>query len=78
MTSGFRAAGPMTVRVVTASSSLSGMRASWLPITRMSSHDTTGLRVRMGSVTDRPSMDMLWIAAKSRSSSSFERRHSSR
>ncbi len=77
MTSGCFALGPMTVLVSTVSSRLSGRRASCAPLTRMSSQDTTGWRVRMGSTTDSPVRAMRWMSAIRVSSSSEERRKSS-
>ncbi len=76
-TSGLAARGPMTVRVSTGSSRSSGRRASWAPLMRMSSQDTTGLRVRMGSTTDSPVKATRWMSAMRVSSSSEARRRSS-
>jgi hypothetical protein len=68
------ARGPITVRVFTVSSLLSGVLASCAPLTRISSQEMVGFLDLIGSMLDSPLSAILWISTMIVSRSSDWRR----
>ena len=63
MTRGIFAPGPMTVLVLISTPVTTGTRAICAPFIRISSHEMTGFFVLIGSMTDSPVTDMVWMSS---------------